>query len=117
MRTGSPPASETARSYCGIARSAYSESTECGMGMAMRGAIVLMIGSRPHPLELSQIFILAIAADFPDQREHEHNSSGNQRYRHRYVPVRDPHVHRHAADRGHDSRPDDAKQQADGKGD
>ena len=27
----------TARSYCGMARSAYSRSIECGMGMAMRG--------------------------------------------------------------------------------
>jgi hypothetical protein len=38
-RTGSPPASAMARSYCGIDRSAYSWSTECGMGMAMRGGM------------------------------------------------------------------------------
>ena len=39
-RTGSPPASATARSYCGIARSPYSRSVECGMGMAMRGVVL-----------------------------------------------------------------------------
>src|SRR3979411_2242373 len=41
MRTGSPPAIATARSYCGRDRSAYSWSPECGTGMAMRGAIML----------------------------------------------------------------------------
>src|ERR1700733_2314255 len=109
MRTGSPPTSVTAFSYCGIARSAYSGSELCGIGIAMRGAM-LFIRWSAHPLDRGKGLVLAVVPDFHHQGEHEDYASRNQRHRNRDVPVGDSHVRMHPSERRNDGDAQDSEQ-------
>src|ERR1022692_3181716 len=111
MRTGFPPACSTARSYWGIARSAYSRSIECGMGIAMRGGI------SAHPFDRGQCPRLAVVADFHGQRQHKDDASRYCGRGQGNAAVGDGHVGVDAAQGRYDDGPDDTQEQADGERD
>src|SRR5437762_1164152 len=107
--TGSPPASSTARSYCGIARSAYSRSPPCGSGMAIRGFI------STRAFNSIQRLGLAIVTHFHEARRNKNDGRNRRRSRKRNMPVRKCHVRMSPAQpcSYHGSR--NRKQQADRK--
>src|ERR1700732_1437024 len=106
MRIGSPPACWTARSYCGIARSAYSRSPECGMGIAMRAGM----GSA-HSLDSGQSFSLAMVTDFHRDHQDKNDGSGHHSHGYRKVAVSQGHIGMHASYSRHCNGADDSQQQ------
>src|SRR5258707_5179879 len=87
MRTGSPPASVTARSYCGMARSAYSRSSECGKGIAMRTGMRLA-----HPLDGGQSLSLAMVTNFHNDRQDKNDGAGHQGHRQGKLAIGKGHI-------------------------
>src|ERR1700677_1196474 len=113
IRTGSPPASRTAFSYCGIDRSAYSRSVECGIGIAIRGGIPADISA--HPRNRSQGPRLPVVADLHNQRQHKDDASRHQGSRKRDPPVRDGHIWMDASPHRNNSGSNDSHEQTDCK--
>src|SRR5260370_23170966 len=104
MRTGSPPASVTARSYCGMARSAYSRSSECGMGMAMRTAM-----RSAHPLDGRQSLSLATVTNFHDDCQHKNDYTSHQGHRQGKLAIRNGHIGMQAAYSRYDDGTDNSQ--------
>src|SRR5437879_4771928 len=107
-RTGSPPASSTARSYCGMARSANSGSVECSMGMAMRGVMVLA-----HPFDAGERLHLPVVANLGNENHHKDDTSCAYGGRHCKLTVGDGHIRMNASHAGHNDCPDDCEYQTD----
>src|SRR4030081_2805497 len=87
MRTGSPPASLMARSYCGMECSAYSQSSECGMGMAMRAGI-----RSAHPLDGGERLTLAMMTNFHRDRQYKNDGPGHYGHGHRKLAGGQGHI-------------------------
>src|SRR5207237_8694295 len=94
MRTGSPPESSIARSYCGMARSAYSRSAPWGSGMAICGRI-----STPVLNPVEGLCTL-IVPNLHESSGNEHDSGHNCCSRKRYVAVCESHIRMNGAKPG-----------------
>src|SRR5258708_36072701 len=89
-----------------MARSAYSRSPECGMGIAMRTAM-----KSAHPLDGRQSLSLATVTNFHDDCQHKNDCTSHQGHRQGKLAIANGHIRMQASHSRYDDSADNSQQQ------